>query len=180
MTDVTNEPADRREPVDLQDEIQKAYLDYAMSVIVGRALPGARGGLKPVHRRILYAMFDGGYRPDRGWNKCARVVGEVMGQYHPHGDGAIYDTLVRLAQPWVMRYPLVAGQGNFGSPGNDKAAAMRYTEGRMAPLAMEMGPDLPESTQDFTPNHDGKEQEATVVPADAPNLAGQRAGANPG
>ena len=125
MTDVTEPPADRREPVDLQDEIQKSYLDYAMSVIVGRALPDARDGLKPVHRRILYGMFDGGYRPDRGWNKCARVVGEVMGQYHPHGDGAIYDTLVRLAQPWVMRYPLVAGQGNFGSPGNDKAAAMR-------------------------------------------------------
>ena len=109
--------------MDLQDEIQKSYLDYAMSVIVGRALPDVRDGLKPVHRRILYAMYDGGYRPDRGWNKCARVVGEVMGMYHPHGDSAIYDTLVRLAQPWVMRYPLVSGQGNFGSPGNDPAAA---------------------------------------------------------
>ena len=117
MTEVTAGPADRREPVDLQDEIQKSYLDYAMSVIVGRALPDVRDGLKPVHRRILYAMYDGGYRPDRGWNKCARVVGEVMGQYHPHSDSAIYDTLVRLAQPWVMRYPLVASQGNFGSPG---------------------------------------------------------------
>ena len=170
MTDVTNEPADRREPVDLQDEIQKSYLDYAMSVIVGRALPDARDGLKPVHRRILYAMFDGGYRPDRGWNKCARVVGEVMGQYHPHGDGAIYDTLVRLAQPWVMRYPLVAGQGNFGSPGNDKAAAMRYTECRMAQLAMEMVRDIGENTVDFKPNYDGKELEPVVLPARFPNL----------
>ena len=170
MSDVTHEPADRREPVDLQDEIQKSYLDYAMSVIVGRALPDARDGLKPVHRRILYAMFDGGYRPDRGWNKCARVVGEVMGQYHPHGDGAIYDTLVRLAQPWVMRYPLVAGQGNFGSPGNDKAAAMRYTECRMAPLAMEMVRDIGENTVDFKPNYDGKEQEPVVLPARFPNL----------
>jgi DNA gyrase subunit A len=170
MTDVTNEPADRREPVDLQDEIQKSYLDYAMSVIVGRALPDARDGLKPVHRRILYGMYDGGYRPDRGWNKCARVVGEVMGQYHPHGDGAIYDSLVRLAQPWVMRYPLVAGQGNFGSPGNDKAAAMRYTECRMAPLAMEMVRDIDENTVDFKPNYDGKAQEPVVLPARFPNL----------
>ncbi len=170
MTDVTEPPADRREAVDLQDEIQKSYLDYAMSVIVGRALPDARDGLKPVHRRILYGMFDGGYRPDRGWNKCARVVGEVMGQYHPHGDGAIYDSLVRLAQPWVMRYPLVAGQGNFGSPGNDKAAAMRYTECRMAPLAMEMVRDIDENTVDFKPNYDGKAQEPVVLPSRFPNL----------
>jgi DNA gyrase subunit A len=141
-----------------------------MSVIVGRALPDARDGLKPVHRRILYGMFDGGYRPDRGWNKCARIVGEVMGQYHPHGDGAIYDTLVRLAQPWVMRYPLVAGQGNFGSPGNDKAAAMRYTECRMAALAMEMVRDIGENTVDFKPNYDGKELEPVVLPARFPNL----------
>ena len=161
---------DRREPVDLQDEIQKSYLDYAMSVIVGRALPDVRDGLKPVHRRILYAMHDGGYRPDRGWNKCARVVGEVMGQYHPHGDGAIYDTLVRLAQPWVMRYPLVSGQGNFGSPGNDPAAAMRYTECKMAPLANEMVRDIAENTVDFKPNYDGKEQEPVVLPARFPNL----------
>src|ERR687896_608444 len=133
MTDTPAEQVtDRREPVDLQDEIQKSYLDYAMSVIVGRALPDVRDGLKPVHRRILYGMYDGGYRPDRGWNKCARVVGDVMGQYHPHGDTAIYDTLVRLAQPWVMRAPLVHGQGNFGSAGNDSAAAMRYTECRTA------------------------------------------------
>jgi DNA gyrase subunit A len=162
--------SDRREPVDLQDEIQKSYLDYAMSVIVGRALPDVRDGLKPVHRRILYAMYDGGYRPDRGWNKCARVVGEVMGQYHPHGDTAIYDTLVRLAQPWVMRYPLVAGQGNFGSAGNDKAAAMRYTECRMAPLAMEMVRDITENAVDFKPNYDGKEQEPVVLPSRFPNL----------
>jgi DNA gyrase subunit A len=171
MTDIPQEPiTDRREPVDLQDEIQKSYLDYAMSVIVGRALPDVRDGLKPVHRRILYAMYDGGYRPDRGWNKCARVVGEVMGQYHPHGDTAIYDTLVRLAQPWVMRYPLVAGQGNFGSPGNDKAAAMRYTECRMAPLAMEMVRDITENSVDFKPNYDGKEQEPVVLPSRFPNL----------
>ena len=161
---------DRREPVDLQDEIQKSYLDYAMSVIVGRALPDVRDGLKPVHRRILYAMYDGGYRPDRGWNKCARVVGEVMGQYHPHGDTAIYDTLVRLAQPWVMRYPLVSGQGNFGSAGNDKAAAMRYTECKLAPLAMEMVRDITENTVEFKPNYDGKESEPVVLPSRFPNL----------
>jgi DNA gyrase subunit A len=171
MTDIPREQiTDRLEPVDLQDEIQKSYLDYAMSVIVGRALPDVRDGLKPVHRRILYGMYDGGYRPDRGWNKCARVVGEVMGQYHPHGDSAIYDTLVRLAQPWVMRYPLVAGQGNFGSPGNDKAAAMRYTECRMAPLAMEMVRDITENAVDFKPNYDGKEQEPVVLPSRFPNL----------
>jgi DNA gyrase subunit A len=163
-------PADRREPVDLQEEIQKSYLDYAMSVIVGRALPDVRDGLKPVHRRVLYAMYDGGYRPDRGWNKCARVVGEVMGQYHPHGDSSIYDTLVRLAQPWVMRYPLVSGQGNFGSPGNDPAAAMRYTECKMAPLAMEMVRDITENTVDFKPNYDGKETEPVVLTARFPNL----------
>src|ERR671917_775250 len=171
MTDTTPErTTDRREPVDLQEEIQKSYLDYAMSVIVGRALPDVRDGLKPVHRRILYAMYDGGYRPDRGWNKCARVVGEVMGQYHPHGDSAIYDTLVRLAQPWVMRYPLVAGQGNFGSPGKDAAAAMRYTECRMAPLAMEMVRDITENAVDFKPNYDGKAQEPVVLPSRFPNL----------
>ena len=171
MSDMTPEPmTDRREPVDLQDEIQKSYLDYAMSVIVGRALPDVRDGLKPVHRRILYAMYDGGYRPDRGWNKCARIVGEVMGQYHPHGDTAIYDTLVRLAQPWVMRYPLVSGQGNFGSAGNDKAAAMRYTECKMAPLAMEMVRDITENAVDFKPNYDGKESEPVVLPSRFPNL----------
>ncbi len=160
----------RTEEIDLQVEIQRSYLDYAMSVIVGRALPDVRDGLKPVHRRVLYAMYDGGYRPDRGWNKCSRVVGEVMGLYHPHGDSAIYDTLVRLAQPWVMRHRLVSGQGNFGSPGNDPAAAMRYTECKMAPLAMEMVRDITEDTVDFAPNYDNRELEPTVLPARYPNL----------
>jgi DNA gyrase subunit A len=150
--------------------MQRSYIDYSMAVIVGRALPDVRDGLKPVHRRVLYAMYDGGYRPDRGFSKCARVVGEVMGQYHPHGDSAIYDTLVRLAQPWVMRAPLVDSQGNFGSPGNDPAAAMRYTECKMAPLAMEMVRDIDEDTVDFTPNYDGRSQEPTILPARFPNL----------
>ncbi|WP_220793258.1 DNA gyrase subunit A [Nocardioides stalactiti] len=150
--------------------MQRAYIDYAMAVIVGRALPDVRDGLKPVHRRVLYAMYDGGYRPDRGFSKCSRVVGDVMGQYHPHGDTAIYDTLVRLAQPWVMRAPLVHGQGNFGSPGNDSAAAMRYTECRMAPLALEMVRDIEQETVDFQPNYDGRSQEPTVLPSRYPNL----------
>ena len=157
-------------PVDLQVEVQKSYLDYAMSVIVGRALPDVRDGLKPVHRRVLYAMWDGGYRPDRGWNKCSRVVGEVMGLYHPHGDTAIYDTLVRMAQPWAMRLPLVAGQGNFGSQGNDKAAAMRYTECKMAPAAVEMVREIEQNTVDFKPNYDNREQEPVVLPSRFPNL----------
>ncbi|HEY6932695.1 MAG TPA: DNA gyrase subunit A [Marmoricola sp.] len=156
--------------VELQDEMQQSYIDYAMAVIVGRALPDVRDGLKPVHRRVLYAMYDGGYRPDRGFSKCSRVVGDVMGQYHPHGDSAIYDTLVRLAQPWVMSAPLVQGQGNFGSPGNDPAAAMRYTECRMAPLAMEMVRDIDEDTVDFVPNYDGKSQEPGILPSRFPNL----------
>ncbi len=160
----------RIDPIDLQAEIQNSYLDYAMSVIVGRALPDVRDGLKPVHRRVLYTMWDGGYRPDRGWNKCSRVVGEVMGLYHPHGDGAIYDTLVRLAQPWAMRHPLVAGQGNFGSQGNDKAAAMRYTECKMAPLAVEMVREIEQNTVDFKPNYDNRDEEPTVLPARFPNL----------
>ena len=157
-------------PVEIRDEIQNAYLDYAMSVIVGRALPDVRDGLKPVHRRVIYAMYDGGYRPDRGWNKCSRVVGDVMGKYHPHGDSAIYDTLVRLAQPWAMRHKLVQGQGNFGSQGNDGAAAMRYTECKMAPLAMEMVRDIDQDTVDFQPNYDNKETEPVVLPARFPNL----------
>ena len=161
---------DRVEHVDLQTEMQRSYLDYAMAVIVGRALPDVRDGLKPVHRRVIYAMHDGGYRPDRSFNKCARVVGEVMGQYHPHGDSAIYDTLVRLIQSWIMRYPLALGQGNFGSPGNDGAAAPRYTECKMAPLAMEMVRDIHEDTVDFQDNYDGKNQEPTVLPARFPNL----------
>ena len=156
--------------VELRDEMQQAYIDYAMAVIVGRALPDVRDGLKPVHRRVLYAMYDGGYRPDRGFSKCSRVVGDVMGQYHPHGDSAIYDTLVRLAQPWVMRAPLIHGQGNFGSPGNDAAAAMRYTECRMAPLALEMVRDIEQETVDFQPNYDGRSQEPVVLPSRYPNL----------
>ena len=160
----------RVEPIDLQLEMQRSYLDYAMSVIVGRALPDVRDGLKPVHRRVLYAMYDGGYRPDRGYSKCSRVVGDVMGQYHPHGDSAIYDTLVRLAQPWSLRYPLVDGQGNFGSPGNDPAAAMRYTECRMAPLAMEMVRDIDKDTVDFKANYDGRTQEPVILPSRFPNL----------
>ena len=160
----------RIEPVDLQTEMQRSYLDYSMSVIVSRALPDVRDGLKPVHRRVLYAMYDGGYRPDRNFSKSARVVGDVMGSYHPHGDTAIYDALVRLAQPWSLRYPLVQGQGNFGSPGNDPPAAQRYTECRMAPLAMEMVRDIDEDTVDFGPNYDGRTQEPRVLPARFPNL----------
>jgi DNA gyrase subunit A len=164
------EESGRIEPVDIQVEMQRSFLDYAMSVIVGRALPDVRDGLKPVHIRILYAMYDGGYRPDRGYNKCAKVVGDVMGNYHPHGDSAIYDTLVRLAQTWTMRYPLVDGQGNFGSPGTDPAAAMRYTECRLTPLAMEMLRDIDKDTVDFRPNYDGKSSEPVVLPARFPNL----------
>ena len=170
MTDLTTPANDRIEPVGLEVEMQRSYLDYAMSVIVARALPDVRDGLKPVHRRVLYAMYDGGYRPDRGYFKCARVVGEVMGNYHPHGDSAIYDTLVRLAQPWALRYPLVDGNGNFGSPGNDPAAAMRYTECRMAPLAMEMVRGIDQDTVDFAPNYDGRSREPVVLPSRLPNL----------
>lgn len=156
--------------VDLKFEMERSYLDYAMAVIVGRALPDVRDGLKPVHRRVIYGMYDGGYRPDKSFSKCARVVGEVMGQYHPHGDTAIYDTLVRLVQPWALRYPLALGQGNFGSPGNMGAAAPRYTETKMAPLALEMVRDIEEETVDFSPNYDGQTQEPDVLPARFPNL----------
>ena len=156
--------------VDLQREMEKSYLDYAMSVIVGRALPDVRDGLKPVHRRVIYAMYDGGYRPDNSFSKSAKVVGDVMGHYHPHGDVAIYDTVVRLVQPWSMRYPLVAGQGNFGTPGDLGAAAPRYTEVRMAPLAMEMVRDIKEQTVDFEPNYDGSLLEPTVLTSRFPNL----------
>ncbi|MGX6450684.1 DNA gyrase subunit A [Brevibacterium paucivorans] len=162
--------ASRVEKVDLNLEMQRSYLDYAMSVIVGRALPDARDGLKPVHRRVLYAMYDGGYRPDRNYSKCSRVVGDVMGQYHPHGDVAIYDALVRLVQPWAMRYPLIDGQGNFGSAGNDGAAAPRYTECKMAPLSLEMVRDIEEDTVDFQDNYDGRNQEPVYLPARFPNL----------
>ncbi|MEU1945995.1 MULTISPECIES: DNA gyrase subunit A [unclassified Streptomyces] len=160
----------RVEPVGLETEMQRSYLDYAMSVIVSRALPDVRDGLKPVHRRVLYAMYDGGYRPEKGFYKCARVVGDVMGTYHPHGDSSIYDALVRLAQSWSMRMPLVDSNGNFGSPGNDPAAAMRYTECKMDPLAMEMLRDIDEETVDFQDNYDGRNQEPTVLPARIPNL----------
>ncbi|WP_100814589.1 DNA gyrase subunit A [Microbacterium lacus] len=160
----------RIDQVDLQSEMQRSYLDYAMAVIVGRALPDVRDGLKPVHRRVIYGMYDGGFRPDKGFSKCARVVGEVMGQYHPHGDSPIYDALVRLVQPWSLRYPLADGQGNFGSPGNMGAAAPRYTETKMATLALEMVRDIEEETVDFQDNYDGRTQEPTVLPARFPNL----------
>lgn len=160
----------RIDQVDLHLEMQRSYLDYAMSVIIGRALPDVRDGLKPVHRRVIYTMYDGGYRPDRAFSKCTRVIGDVMGQFHPHGDSAVYDSLVRLVQPWSMRYPLALGQGNFGSPGNDGAAAHRYTETKMSPLAMEMVRDIEEDTVDFQDNYDGRTQEPTVLPARFPNL----------
>jgi DNA gyrase subunit A len=160
----------RIDQVDLQLEMQRSYLDYAMSVIVGRALPDVRDGLKPVHRRVIYAMYDGGYRPDKAFSKCARVVGDVMGQFHPHGDTAIYDALVRLVQPWSLRYPLALGQGNFGSPGNDGAAAPRYTETKMAPLALEMVRDIEKETVDFQDNYDGRTREPAILPSRFPNL----------
>jgi len=163
-------PGDRIELRGIEVEMQRSYLDYAMSVIVGRALPDVRDGLKPVHRRVLYAMYDGGYRPDRGYFKCARVVGDVMGNYHPHGDASIYDALVRLAQPWSLRYPLVDGNGNFGSPGNDPPAAQRYTECRLQQLAMEMLRDIDQETVDFASNYDGRSLEPSVLPSRIPNL----------
>ncbi|MXI80382.1 DNA topoisomerase 4 subunit A, partial [Mycobacterium tuberculosis] len=179
MTDTTLPPddsLDRIEPVDIQQEMQRSYIDYAMSVIVGRALPEVRDGLKPVHRRVLYAMFDSGFRPDRSHAKSARSVAETMGNYHPHGDASIYGTLVRMAQPWSLRYPLVDGQGNFGSPGNDPPAAMRYTEARLTPLAMEMLREIDEETVDFIPNYDGRVQEPTVLPSRFPNLLANGSG----
>ncbi|MEK7663017.1 MAG: DNA gyrase subunit A, partial [Actinomycetota bacterium] len=167
----TDENGENRiQQVDLQLEMQRSYLDYAMSVIVGRALPDVRDGLKPVHRRVIYAMYDGGYRPDKAFSKCARVIGDVMGQFHPHGDSAIYDALVRLVQPWSLRYPLALGQGNFGSAGNDSAAAPRYTETKMAPLALEMVRDIDEETVDFQDNYDGRTQEPSILPSRFPNL----------
>jgi DNA gyrase subunit A len=180
MTDTTlppgDEAGDRIELVDIQQEMQRSYIDYAMSVIVGRALPEVRDGLKPVHRRVLYAMYDSGFRPDRSHAKSARSVAETMGNYHPHGDASIYDTLVRMAQPWSLRYPLVDGQGNFGSPGNDPPAAMRYTEARLTPLAMEMLREIDEETVDFIPNYDGRVQEPTVLPSRFPNLLANGSG----
>ncbi|WP_449280595.1 DNA gyrase subunit A [Leucobacter sp.] len=175
MQDETTEPQEEAvhgkiDQVDLQLEMQRSYLDYAMSVIVGRALPDVRDGLKPVHRRVIYTMYDGGYRPDKAFSKCTRVIGDVMGQFHPHGDSAVYDSLVRLVQPWSLRYPLALGQGNFGSPGNDGAAAHRYTETKMSPLAMEMVRDIDEDTVDFQDNYDGRTQEPTVLTSRFPNL----------
>ena len=170
MSDNNDDLFDRIFPIDINEEMESSYIDYAMSVIVGRALPEVRDGLKPVHRRILYAMFDSGYRPERGYVKSARPVSDTMGQFHPHGDFAIYATLVRLAQSWNMRYPLVDGQGNFGSRGNDGPAAMRYTECKLTPLAMEMVRDIRENTVDFSPNYDGKTSEPDVLPSRVPNL----------
>jgi DNA gyrase subunit A len=173
MTDVTEPPGgafDRIEPVDIQTEMQRSYIDYAMSVIVGRALPDVRDGLKPVHRKILYGMYDSGFRPDRNFVKCGRIVGDVMGNYHPHGDSSVYDALVRMAQPWSLRYPMIDSQGNFGSPGNDPAAAMRYTEGRLANLAMAMLQDIDKDTVDFIPNYAGNTVEPVILPARIPNL----------
>ncbi len=175
VQDETTEPQEEAvhgkiDQVDLQLEMQRSYLDYAMSVIVGRALPDVRDGLKPVHRRVIYTMYDGGYRPDKAFSKCTRVIGDVMGQFHPHGDSAVYDSLVRLVQPWSLRYPLALGQGNFGSPGNDGAAAHRYTETKMSPLAMEMVRDIDEDTVDFQDNYDGRTQEPTVLTSRFPNL----------
>jgi DNA gyrase subunit A len=171
VTDTTETGGfDRIEPVDIQTEMQRSYIDYAMSVIVGRALPDVRDGLKPVHRKILYGMYDSGFRPDRGYVKCGRVVGDVMGNYHPHGDTALYDALVRMAQTWSLRYPMIDPQGNFGSPGNDPAAAYRYTECRLHPLAMDMLRDIDRETVDFVPNYAGNTVEPVILPARIPNL----------
>ncbi len=169
-TGPTTPENDRTEPVDIETEMQRSFIDYAMSVIVSRALPDVRDGLKPVHRRVLYGMYDSGFRPDRGRVKSSRVVGDVMGNYHPHGDSSIYDTVVRMSQRWSLRYPMVDGQGNFGSPGNDPAAAMRYTECRMSPLAMQMLAGIDENTVDMIPNYDGKTTEPTVLPSRVPSL----------
>ena len=166
----------RIEPVDLEDEIQRSYLDYSMSVIVGRALPDVRDGLKPVHKRILWAMLEAGYRPDRPHRKCAAVIGDVLKKYHPHGDQSVYDALVRMAQDWSLRYPLVDGHGNFGSVDGDPAAAYRYTEARLAPMAMELLRDIDSETVDFVPNFDGYEQQPVVLPSRFPNLLVNGAG----
>src|SRR2546430_3506274 len=167
------------EPIETQRERERSFLDYAMSVIVSRALPDVRDGLKPVHRRILYGMYEGGLRPDRQYTKCAQVVGKVMGNYHPHGDTAIYDALARMAQSFSLRHPLVDGHGNFGSPDpNDRPAAMRYTECRLPPLAMHMLAGIDEDTVDFADTYDGKTQEPVVLPARFPNLLVNGSGGN--
>src|SRR6478609_4237569 len=160
----------RIEQRDLSEEMRSSYLDYAMSVIVGRALPDVRDGLKPVHRRVLFSMNESGLQPNRPYSKCAAVVGDVLGKYHPHGDSAIYDTLVRMAQWFALRYPLVDGQGNFGSMDNDPPAAMRYTEARLQKIATEMLRDIDADTVDFGPNYDETSHEPLVLPARYPNL----------
>src|SRR5713226_1183455 len=172
MSELTPEPlgAGRVETRELDQEVRTSFLDYAMSVIVSRALPDVRDGLKPVHRRVLYAMHESGLQPNRPTRKCARVVGEVMGNYHPHGDSAIYDALVRLAQPFSMRYPLVDGQGYFGSVDGDPAAAMRYTECRLSRIATELLRDIDADTVDFVPNYDESRQQPLVLPSRFPNL----------
>ena len=157
-------------PVDINKEMKRCYIDYAMSVIVGRALPDVRDGLKPVHRRILYSLQELGITPDKSYRKCARIVGDVLGKYHPHGDSSVYDALVRMAQDFSMRYMLVDGHGNFGSVDGDSAAAMRYTEARMNKIAVEMLRDINKNTVDFVPNFDGSEKEPAVLPARYPNL----------
>src|SRR5437899_5101550 len=157
-------------PINIEDEMKRSYLDYAMSVIIGRALPDIRDGLKPVHRRILFGMHELGLAPNRPTRKSAKIIGEVMGKYHPHGDAAIYDALVRLAQPFNMRYPLVDGQGNFGSVDGDPPAASRYTEARLSRIATAMLEDIDKETVDFKPNYDDSEQEPEVLPTRVPNL----------
>src|SRR5216110_2003200 len=166
MTDI----AATKIPVNIEDEMKRSYMDYAMSVIIGRALPDARDGLKPAHRRVLYGMRTMGLASNRAYRKCAKIVGEVMGNYHPHGDASIYDTLVRLAQEFSMRYPLVDGQGNFGSIDGDPPAAMRYTEARPEAMAEAMMADLDKETVDFVPNYDETTEEPTVLPTTFPNL----------
>src|SRR4051812_26293690 len=172
MSEVESGPlgAGRIETRELDQEVRTSFLDYAMSVIVSRALPDVRDGLKPVHRRVLYAMHESGLQPNRPTRKCARVVGEVMGNYHPHGDQAIYDALVRLAQPFSLRYPLVDGQGYFGSVDGDPAGAMRYTECRLSRIATELLRDIDADTVDFEPNYDESRRQPTVLPARFPNL----------
>ena len=157
-------------PVNIEDEMKRSYIDYAMSVIIGRALPDVRDGLKPVHRRILYGMNEMGLAPNKPYRKCAKIVGEVMGNFHPHGDSAIYDTLVRMAQDFTMRYALIDGQGNFGSVDGDPPAAMRYTEARLARISQEMLADIEKETVDFTPNYDESQMEPVYLPAQIPNL----------
>ena len=167
MADETNQILT---PVDIESEMKKSYLDYSMSVIIGRALPDVRDGLKPVHRRILFGMYELGLTSTKGYRKCAKIVGEVLGKFHPHGDTPVYDALVRLAQDFNMRYPLVDGQGNFGSVDGDPPAAMRYTEARLSKIAEEMLADIEKETVDFTPNFDETEKEPVVLPTRIPNL----------